>query len=1054
MPALSRKILRSCWLALALFFGGVHAGEAADYAIDLWRSDDGVPQNNINSMAQSADGYLWMATDEAVARFDGVRFVTMQVDQFVDLRQNGWKENASLGRMMGPFRVFSTRDRSLWLAGGSGALWRWSGREFRLWRPPEPNAEEISRVFEIDGNIIAIGNRGGIFKGENEHFVSIGTMHISGLPLAEFVKHEGHWCLLCQVDADHFAEIDSSNAKGRLEKIIGATCIAGDSAGNGWIGTSHGIYVWKEGKLTSLPSPTPSFSIAGIAPSSELACWAFTERQIWCWQGERWFQAGENETAIGLASVHLADAVGGLWIAPSGSGCWHITKTGDVTRYGPDDGIPADPSAGCIDQEGNVWLSIYRVGIARLRIRRFNTVKVSNFLHSASLWSIAEDDEGAIWFGPEFKGPVRWKDGVQTEFTLPHFTGGAGWAQALTRGRDGVVWVAANQDGVYRFENGAFIKQLPWPKDAGYCSALYQDRRGVWWMGSNYGLQSWEDGAWKNWGRAEGLASAATHAIVEDAEGHLWVGLYRGGMARLDGERFVTFGAKEGLESDSVYTFIPGKDGSLWIGGFNGLSRLRKGRFTHYSMAQGLPDHHIVQLLDDARGYLWLGTQNGLCRVPLSSFNEVDSGASASLDCLVMDHYDGLPTRVFQGRCSPACLRAHDGALWFLTAQGAAYCHPEQIVPNDIAPTVLLEAVRTDHQRWGKEDAAAAPLQVTSIAPAEKLVLPAGMHLLEFEYTATSLTAPEKVRFSYRMEGLDRGWVEAGTRRTALYSFLPPGAYRFQVRACNNDGKWNPRVTWLDIVIEPFFWQRGWFIALSVVFIAAAAGGIVALWMRMKHRRRMARLELEAAREGERIRIARDLHDDLGASLTEIGMLAADAAGSPATQAEIDSHFTVIADKAQSLVTALDTIVWAVDPQKDTLSSLASFLGSFVEEYSAGAGLDCRVDIQASLPESPLPSDTRHSLFLAVKEAVHNAVKHAHARRISFGLRLEGEVLEIRVSDDGRGFDSTKSSAGNGLQNMRQRLANLLGFCEIQSQCDSGTVVTFRTPLPAPPVPL
>ncbi len=1044
---LLRPLLALALVALTLLDRRSVAAETnPGYSVDLWRSDDGAPQNNVDSMAQSGDGFLWMATDEVVARFDGVRFVTVEVDQFVDIRRNALMPSAPPGPIEGPFRVFSTADHALWLTGGGGAVWRWTGHEFARWTRPDPLDDAITHIFEAHGQIRAVTADGNIFAGADGKFTQIAR----GGPLCAAFEKSGRMTLLCQTNPSGMAEIGPDGAShGIPEEIPGATCLDADGSGGVWAGGDGGLYRVRDGHAAAIPPPAASFTVAKVIAAPDGNCWVTSGRQVWLYRANAWHEIAGARDILLPNDVQMVDGSGCLWVAPSGVGFWRLDLNGAITKFGPEDGIPADAAAGCIDLEGNTWISIYRAGIARLRSKRFSAVTVNNYLHAASLWGLAEDRDGSMWFSPEFKGPVRWKNGEQTEFKLANFKRNSGWAQGVAVDHQGQIWVAANNDGLYRQENGDFRMEFPWPREAGYCSAIYQDRRGAWWMGSNYGLQSCEGGLWKNWGAAQGLPAPATHAIAEDVEGHLWVGLYLGGLACLDGDRFKVFGVKEGLKTESIYTVVPGADGSLWIGGHGALARRKNGRFTNYTTAQGLPDSHVVQVLQDGRGGLWLGTRAGVCRIPIASFDAVDRGESTMLDALLFDSSDGLPTSACQGRCSPACVQAHDGALWFLTARGAAYCRPEEVIRNTVRPSVLLESVTVDEHLWQEKSAAADPLARLTTAPRGPLALPPGQHLLEFQYTATSLTSPEKVRFKYRLEGLDRTWVEAGSRRSALYSFLPHGAYRFHVIACNNDGLWNETGAALDITVAPFFWQRWWFPIVIAGLIACVAGGLVALWMRVRHRRRMARLELEAAREGERIRISRDLHDDLGASLTEIGMLAADASSAPSPDPATGAQVRTIAEKAQSLVTALDTIVWAVDPQKDTLPALASFVGSFVEEYTAAAALDCRIDIQQSLPERPLSSDFRHSIFLAVKEAVHNAVKHAHARRITLEMFLAGENLNIRVVDDGCGFDLQNHSAGNGLMNLQQRLANLRGICNIRTSPGNGAAVSFSLPLPS-----
>jgi signal transduction histidine kinase len=628
------------------------------------------------------------------------------------------------------------------------------------------------------------------------------------------------------------------------------------------------------------------------------------------------------------------------------------------------------------------------------------------------------------------------------------------WTKALAVDRSGRVWAAAMGAGVLRFEDGAFHPEMPWPPDAGFSRVLYQDRTDRWWLGSDRGLHCWTDGRWETWGASRGVPAKGIRAITEDTEGRLWVATYGAGVALLDGDRFVVFRRADGLPHDSVYALCAGADGSLWVGTHGGLARRRHGRFTRYTMAQGLPDPRVVQVLEDRFGFLWLGTRDGLCRIPLASLDAAERGKSTTLDCLVFDQKDGLPTRLFQDRSAPACWRARDGRLWFLTAGAAVYCRPEQIRPNLVKPSVTIEEVIINGQPWTAErphhDAAfgtedlLAPLAVK--APS-RIRLPPGAHLIEIRYTAPSLVVTDDVRFEHRLYGLDSRWCKAGSQRSVLYSALPPGAYRFRVRASNNDGTLNPVGAGLELVIDPHFWQTKWFPALVTLLLVGGTGGAGAWLQHFRMRRRMARLELQRAREAERTRISRDLHDHLGASLTEVGMLAADGAevGTPAAQPA--TALRAIGEKVQAMIGDLDSLVWAIDPQKDTLPALVSYLTSSVSEFCASSGLDCRLDVQRELPPWPVRSETRHNLFLAVKEAAHNAVRHAGATRLVFRLTLVRRQLELTLQDNGRGFDPLKTVPGNGLVNLRERLTYLGGRCDVAARPGEGTVVRLVLPL-------
>jgi signal transduction histidine kinase len=305
--------------------------------------------------------------------------------------------------------------------------------------------------------------------------------------------------------------------------------------------------------------------------------------------------------------------------------------------------------------------------------------------------------------------------------------------------------------------------------------------------------------------------------------------------------------------------------------------------------------------------------------------------------------------------------------------------------------------------------------------------------------------------FKYRLEGLDAHWVEAGGRRVAYYSYLPPGDYRFEVLACNNDGVWNEAGASLAITVLPHVWQTGWF--MTVCF-AAGTGGLVGTgWgiARGRARRRLAKMKEAAAVERERTRIARDIHDDLGTSLTRVSVMADSETASQQDAAGMRASLAAIRTVVFDMTRAMDEIVWAINPRHDTLESMVHYLGDYAEQFLTAAGLRLRLDIPLQLPAWSMPAEMRHHLFLAFKEALNNIARHASARQVQLTLQIEPRQFRLVVRDDGRGWPAEpgQASAGNGLGNMRSRMAQLGGVCQVTSAPGQGTAVEFVLPRPS-----
>jgi signal transduction histidine kinase len=384
----------------------------------------------------------------------------------------------------------------------------------------------------------------------------------------------------------------------------------------------------------------------------------------------------------------------------------------------------------------------------------------------------------------------------------------------------------------------------------------------------------------------------------------------------------------------------------------------------------------------------------------------------------------------------PIGLRTKSGMLWFPTQEGIVVADPHHPTKEIPPPSVVLEDTLVD----GVPNAA------------DSLRLAPGQHRLEFRYTGLNFDAPERVRFQYRLVGLDSVWVEAGSSRSAPFPYVPYGEYRFEVIAGNGDGRWNTAGASVSVIVQPYLWQTWWFrvpASLGLLAVIALTARVVE---KRKLHRRLEQLEQERALAHERERIARDLHDDLGSSLARISLLSGLLKADRDNPHQIESHAVKISQSADQTVRALEEIVWAVRPGSDSLQSLVEYIAHFANELFDGGGIHCRLDLPADLPPRPLPPDIRHNIFLAVKEALTNALKHAAAREVLVRAEASGDALEIVVQDDGKGFDTNCRSRGNGLGNMRRRVQAMGGAVAIESRPGQGTSVRLRlhfAPVPA-----
>ena len=493
--------------------------------------------------------------------------------------------------------------------------------------------------------------------------------------------------------------------------------------------------------------------------------------------------------------------------------------------------------------------------------------------------------------------------------------------------------------------------------------------------------------------------------MAEDAAGNIWAGTAKGLLFRITGDQLAEVTPRPSREVASIRCLYATPDGAVWIGYAGwGVGRLKDGHYAEIATRHGLHDDYVSHIVADDQGWLWFGANRGIFKVRQAELEALAEGRSPRVRSIYYGRGEGLPSLQATFGSSPGATRSRDGRLWLPMRTALAVVDPEPSDDNLNPPPTLLRRVIADDRTVAWYGGVLPPLggAVLDLASTQgqrslpgtrsndnsrhrspiRLHLPPGHRRLEFDYAAPSFASPENVQFRYRLAGYDNGWVEAGAQRNATYPRLPAGDYVFCVEACNSDGAWNENGATLNLTVTPFVWQTWWFRS------AAFAGftlSLIALVRYVSFRRlhqRLRLLEQQAALHKERARIAKDIHDDLGASLTQIallGELAQQDRGQPDKAAERSSKISATARQA---IKSLDEIVWAVNPRNDTLTHLIDYAGQFALDYLRLAGIRCRLDFPESIPAREVSSDVRHNAFLAIKEALNNIVKHAHATEV------------------------------------------------------------------------
>ena len=439
----------------------------------------------------------------------------------------------------------------------------------------------------------------------------------------------------------------------------------------------------------------------------------------------------------------------------------------------------------------------------------------------------------------------------------------------------------------------------------------------------------------------------------------------------------------------------------------------------------------------------------GIYRVKKSDLDQLAEGGARRIDHVTYDEDDGLLSRETNGQKNQSgAIRSQDGRLWFATTKGVAVFDPKRLPDQTTSPPVVIEQVNAGGRTIFNNHSDQAPTAEGSSTivrgraqSLEAALGPGGGRILEFHYTANTFVAADSVRFQYRLHGFDPEWIQAGTRRVAQYANLAPGQYRFHVLAANKYGVWNDTGAALSFTVAPFFWQTLWF--KTVLFAAPLIAGYGYYRRWMTRHRRQAESERRLAVSNERADIARDLHDHLGARLTLVQHLTQRLRNGDATRGDGALTGEKLGELARELNASLDSAVWAVQPDKDTLGSLADYLGDCFQELLAPTEIELDLEFPDTLPDWPLSRAERYHLSLIAIEALNNILKHSHATAVRVRLEVQDRRFKLSIIDNGRGFANPggKSASGHGLTNMRERIEQLGGQFEPASSPGQGTVI-------------
>ena len=992
------------------------AGDPSEYSQRAWTTDDGLPSNKIQALCQTRDGYIWIGTRAGLVRFDGLSFTVFNHINTPEMTSDDCRALAE---------------------DTEGALWIGTGRELLRF-----HQGLYSRYGKEHGIGIADGDRVSLlYVGKQSGTVWTQNRCFQNGSFRDFVTADG--------------------------LPYGGTirALAEDTEGSLWIGRDESVY-WTDrntGKFVrdSFFSQNLAMTIYSLNfTGTDEKGWGLIHdvgsprARLYRFDHRAWAPATDwlpFDLQGDPANLFLKlDRVGHLWF-PALGGNMHRFQNDQLFTYPRTLGRSNDPIL-CLleDREGNLWLGTDASGLHRWRPRGIRALTTRDGLPDDQVWTVFQPLDDSVWVGTQ-KGAVQMKDGQFRCFTK---TNGLSKddVKAFAENDSG-LWIGTGA-GLNLYRDGAVQEQpvLP-PHPHNKIRALAAATNGVLWIGTVTGLHEVGSGQLQTWRKGTSLTNYDVRALLENPQDGLWIGTHGGGLQRFQDGRFEYFTPTNGFSSDSVWTLYRDNLGVLWIGAERGLTRLQNGKLFTYGARNGLFDASVNQILEDDFGNLWLGSDHGVHRVSKEELTAVANGQKQVARCISYDESDGLPVLETSGQVSqPAACKTRDGRLWFSTPKGVVIIEPRNLRDADAAPLMVVEELRAINETIYSNRPIQSDVGGTiSASPVSNPVIrhftsaislrPGSGRTVEFHYTANTFASADRARFRYRLEGYEEEWHDAATRRIAYYTNLRPGKYQFHVLAANHHGIWNEAGAVLPFSLAPFYWQTWWFRIGCGTLVAALLGLLVA-W-RYRELRRVNELERQNALEQQKRMISRDLHDEIGASLTQIARIAA----MPRT-AEASDENARISEITSETIGKLSELVWCTNPHFDNMPDLIAYLREYAARYIQDAGLRAEFEFPEKVQSRFVSSVVRRQLLLVLKEALNNVAKHAGAKTVQVRLVLDDSSLALSIADDGQGMkDGNGPRFGNGLANMRERVEELRGDFKFDSTPGRGTRLEVSVPL-------
>ena len=940
----------------------------AQYRLESWTNDNGLPQNTVTSIIQTRDGYLWLTTFDGLVRFDGVQFKVFNTNNSRGLTSNLFTA------------LYEDKDATLWIGTAGGGLTLYRDGVFTSYTTKDglPSDQVGHFIHDLKGELLINTGAGQVYMRDGKFVLAereANTRHYLAPSGTQWIIRTSEVTQMKDGKLTRYPlTLNFANVLSPYE----------DSEGNLWLGNGTGVYRLRDGKTTHYSQKD------GLPPRSNFrpAC---------------------------------EDSEGGVWFASDGVIRF---KDGRFTSY--EQSTLGAFTINCIfkDREGTIWIGTSR-GLHRLTKRPITGYSRAEGLLHNEVYPILQTRNGDIWIGSIW-GLTRFRDGV---FYNTRLHGALSVVQALAEDHKGRLWIGV-VNGLLVFENGK-LKDLSNAVEGTTVSSILTDHEGNVWVGSGRGLFKFNDDRLSvHYTTKDGLSADDVPVIYEDRNRVLWLG-GAGVLTRFAEGKFTPHAMPGGFAQNHIRSIYEDNEGTFWIGTYNdGLSRFRDGRFFNYRVEHGLFDNGVFQILEDRNAYFWISCNRGIYRVSRQELNDLAEGRISRINSVAYGKRDGMLNIECNGGRLPAGIIARDGRFWFPTQEGVAVIDPEKVYINPEIPPVLIESVT---------------LERNAIDFQRGLTIQPGQRDLEISYTGLSFIKSDQVKFKYKLEGLDADWVDAGTRRVAYFPYLPPGNYTFRVIAANTDGVWNHAGASFNLIVRAPFWRQSWFWLLCAVTIAAITAlvmrqRLVQLKRRQAEREAFARQLIES-QEGERKRLARELHDGLAQSLLIVKNWALIGLNSLAQDHPTREHLTEISETTSLALSEVREIAHNLRPAQLERLGLTSTIKEMVQHVSNSSDIEFIAEIDNI--DGLLSKESEINLYRVVQECVNNVIKHSAATKSWVSIKRTAHGARIICKDNGKGFDAETKlpRSGMGLTSVAERVRMIGGKYTVESALRKGATI-------------